>query len=328
MKVTFWGTRGSLPTPLKATGVREKVVAAVKAAAEAGITDPGRVEEFVDRLPFHLRGGYGGNTSCVQLDAGQEGYVICDAGSGLRDLGNHLAASGALAEPARYHIFISHLHWDHMHGFPFFVPAYVPGNQVTIYSCHPQVESAFRAQQDPPFFPVNLDYLGGEISFVVLEPGKEIEVEGFTVRTLLQDHPQDSYAWSFAAGGRRMVYATDAEHKTEADSDIQPVLKFYAGADLVVFDAQYTFIDTIDTKQDWGHSSNIVGAELAVKAGVKRLCLFHHEPTSTDATLDKLLESTRQLVRILEETQRFAQNGSPVEPPQVIVAYDGLVVEL
>lgn len=328
MKVTFWGTRGSLPTPLKAAGVREKVLAAVRAAAEAGLSDPGQAEEFVDGLPFHMRGGYGGNTSCIQLDAGQPGYVICDAGSGLRDLGNHLAASGALAEPADYHIFLSHLHWDHIHGFPFFVPAYVPGNRVTIYACHPEAEKALRTQQDPPFFPVNLDYLGGDISFVTVEPGSEVAVEGFTARALLQDHPQDSYAWSFAAGGRRMVYATDSEHRTEADADIQPVLDFYAGADLVVFDAQYTFIDTIDTKQDWGHSSNIVGAELAVKAGVKRLCLFHHEPTSDDATLDKLREATSQLMGILVGTQRFAQNGASAEPPQVIVAYDGLVVEL
>ena len=317
MKVYFWGTRGSLPVSGTAKQVRAKVAAAVKAAAQCRFRSDEEVERFIDeKLPFAVRGGYGGNTACVEIRGGDE-YILCDAGTGLRDFGNHIMRSGG-GGPAVYHIFLSHLHWDHIQGFPFFVPAFVPGNRINIYGLHPALETALCSQQSSPSFPVPLDYMQAERSFILLEPDREYQIGGFTVKAVKQNHPGDSYGYSFAKAGKKIVYATDSEHKEDVWGDEQSVMTFFRDADLLIFDAQYSFIESADTKASWGHSSNILGVELSVAAQVKRLCLFHNEPACDDQALDIVLENTRNYLKIHAEDS----------PLQIDLAYDGLEIEL
>ena len=143
---------------------------ALKEAQNHDLSAPPARERFIDAaLPFAVKGSYAGNTSCVQIDGSDE-YVLCDAGSGLRDFGNEIMRGGK-AGHGIFHIFLSHLHWDHVQGFPFFAPAYVPGNIVNIYSCHPGADEAFRRQQESPFFPVPLSALGAAIRFHQLIAG-------------------------------------------------------------------------------------------------------------------------------------------------------------
>ena len=297
--------------------MRAKLVAALKAALRHGVGGEADVERFIDgSLPFSVRGGYGGNTACVEIRGGDD-IILCDAGTGLRDLGNHIMRSGG-GGPAVYQIFLSHLHWDHIHGFPFFAPAFIPVNRINFYGFHPELETAFRNQQNPPSFPVPLDYMKAEKSFTVLEPGREYRIGGLTVKGMKQNHPGDSYGYSFEKEGRKIVYSTDSEHKGDVRGAERSVLDFFRAADLLIFDAQYSFIESAYTKESWGYSSNILGVELAVAAGVARLCLFHNEPACDDDALDLFLENTRNYLQIHSSTSSL----------QIDLAYDGLEIAI
>jgi phosphoribosyl 1,2-cyclic phosphodiesterase len=313
MLVHFWGTRGSLPASLNAEKVRQKIIKALQAARNKNLGDDRALEEFVDReLPFAVRGTYGGNSSCVEIRGGGE-CIICDAGTGIRDFGQ-----GAINTPHIYNIFLSHLHWDHLQGFPFFAPAYIPGNRIRIFGCNPGLPEAIATQQESPFFPVPLSAMKAEISFHNLNPGAAYEIGGFRVQAIMQNHPGSSYGFRFEREGRSIIYSTDSEHKKEAEHPLYAFLDFIKETDLLIFDAQYTLLDAIGDKENWGHSNNILAVELAVKAGVKRLCLFHHEHTYDDEVFDELLADTRTYLGILSETS----------PLKVLMAYDGLEIEI
>jgi phosphoribosyl 1,2-cyclic phosphodiesterase len=318
MQVRFWGTRGSLPASLNTARIREKVSLALRKGIQKGLRSEADVEAFMDEeLPFWTRGTYGTNTPCVELRDGKD-FLLCDAGSGLRDFGQHTLKEHGPPFAETFHILLSHLHWDHLQGFPFFVPAFVPGCRIVFYGCHPGMEEAFSIQQSPPFFPVSLRDLRAKIEFATLTPGRSYDIAGFRVRAKEQHHPGTSYGYRMEKAGRVVVYSTDSEHNcTNEDADL-PFVDFIRDADLLIFDAQYTFVDACTVKEEWGHSNNLIGVEMAKRAGVKHLCLYHMEPVSSDQDLDRYLENTRKLATLLTE-------GSP---PQVSIAWDGMVIEV
>ena len=321
MLIHFWGSRGSLPAATTFDAVEAKIRHAVSLAIQSRLTDdPAAIDRFVRDLPFAQRGGYGGNTSCVEIRGGTE-FVICDAGSGLRDFGTYVmreVRAKRVAFPCVFNIFLSHPHWDHIHGFPFFVPAYVPGNIIRIHGCHHNLADIFTEQQKTPFFPVPLKAMRADIQFHSLDLNEEYDIAGFRVRALRQNHPGASYGYAFHKDGRKVVYSTDSEHKADAESEDYPPLAFFKDADLLIFDAQYTLADAIDVKENWGHSSNLVGVELSARAGVRRLCMFHSEHTADDETLDRFLGDTRKYLPL------YAENCSL----QIDQAYDGFEISV
>jgi phosphoribosyl 1,2-cyclic phosphodiesterase len=317
MEIRFWGCRGSLPASMDHAMVRRKVRRALELSMEHGLSPKDDLDAFIDeRLPFWVRGSYGVNTSCVEVAGGDE-ILVCDAGSGLRDLGRDLFRRGVL--PDTIHILLSHPHWDHIQGFPFFGPAFMPGARIVIHGGHPELESVFHMQQRAPCFPVDFSRLAADIVFEPLRPDVKQEIAGFQVLPRRQPHPGGSFGFRIEGHGKAFVYSTDAEHKWDTDIPSSPFLDFFRDADLVVFDAQYTYADACSTKEDWGHSNNIVGVELAKRAKVKHLCLFHQEPTLPDEELDKFLEDTLRYATLFEEDP---------SPLQVSIAYDGMRVEL
>ena len=316
-RVRFWGTRGSLPVALTASDVRRKVVAALRGASGRIFASDAELEDYVDSLDMAVAGTFGGHSSCVEIETGEPGYVLCDLGSGVRPFGQAAIARHG-ATPQTYHIFVSHLHWDHIMGLPFFTPAYIPGNRIRIYGGHAAVEAALRRQQEEPSFPVPFSTFGADIEFVRLEPGRRHEVAGMSVTLKLQRHAGDSYGYRFESQGRAVVYTTDSEHALADDGEMDSFVEFFRDADVVVFDAMYSLAEAISVKADWGHSSNVVGVDLCQRAGVRHLCLFHHEPASSDETLAGLLADTLRY----EEITRF---GTPLV---VTMAYDGMEIDL
>lgn len=316
MVIHFWGTRGSLPASVTAEQIRAKISQALRASRGQDLSSDEKIQTFIDRdLPFAVRGSYGGNTACVEIGGGAE-PVLCDAGTGLRDYGNSLPETGNGDSPQVFHILLSHFHWDHLQGFPYFTPAYQPGNRIHIYGCHEGIEAVLVNQQAAPYFPVPFHALGAEILFHQLEPERTYEIAGLAVRAIRQNHPGISYGYSFTWGGRKVVYSTDMEHGPEARDDGYPYIAFFRGADLLIFDAQYPFADAVGPKEAWGHSSNLAAVEIASRAEVKRLCLFHSEPSWNDATLDQFLA----------ETYAYLRNRDPHSRLAIDLAWDGLEI--
>jgi len=291
MRVQFWGTRGSLAKP----------------------------------GPTTLR--YGGNTSCVEVRTADGTLVVLDCGTGAHDLGLKLAAS--TKQPLRGHLLITHTHWDHIQGFPFFAPLFARGNEWDIYApggLGQQLEVTLAGQMEYTYFPITLAQCGAAIRFHDLTEGS-FEIGTLRVTARYLNHPALALGYRLEADGVVVVYAVDHEphardHAGPAGGDRRgaPVhredqrhVEWLAGADLVIHDAQYT-VEEYPQRMNWGHTPAEWAVDYAMAAGAKRLALFHHDPQRDDAALDRLLEVCRR---------RAAGSGL-----DVFAAAEGQVVEL
>jgi phosphoribosyl 1,2-cyclic phosphodiesterase len=319
MLVRFWGTRGSLPVAPTAGTIRRKIAEALVAANGKSFADADEAERFITaELGFAQGATYGGATPCVELEAGGS-YFICDMGSGLRPFGLDSIRRNGEGHRKTYNFFLSHLHWDHIMGFPFFAPAFDPTATIRIHSAHPDAEDALRRQQEEISFPVPFDWLRADIEFIQLDPGEPYEIDGVRVETARQQHSHVSYGYRFTdRDGRTAVYSTDSEHKPDHMEDEAAFIDFFRQADLVICDTMYSLADSVSMKEDWGHSSNLVAIDLCHEAQAKSLALFHHEPTYEDKDIQRMHEES---IRYEELTR----NGPPLE---VICAYDGLEVRV
>jgi len=254
----------------------------------------------------------GGNTSCVEVRCGKN-LIILDAGTGIRLLGNELVKEGKLEG----HIFISHVHWDHIQGFPFFAPAFTRGNRMYLYggrNVTTTLEEALYGQMNYPNFPVMLEHLPSEIEFHDLDEGEIITIGAgdVTVENVKLNHPNGVYSYKIKYQGNSLVYATDTEHYANPDAKL---LEFARGTDLLIYDAQYfpeeyTGESGGSSKVGWGHSTNSEGARMAGLAEVKKLVLFHHDPMHTDEMVDRKEKEAGELF------------------PETVSAREGMVIEL
>ena len=312
MIVRFWGVRGSVATPLDAHQLKEKITWALKGASDLDIVDERAVEHYVEGLPMHVKGTYGGNTACVELHS-KDTTIIFDAGTGIRPLGLHLMDGRFGQGMGTAHLFLSHTHWDHIHGFPFFLPAYVPGNRIIIYSPHPDIENRVSMQQDSRYFPVPLKAMQADIEFVSLSEGENVAVGDVDIANIKLNHPGGCFGYRVRKQEASFVYATDTEFTSLSKSETEKYINFFSQVKVLVFDSQYTLMEALE-KEDWGHSSSLTGVEMARDAGVETLVLFHHEPTYDDITLRDILQRTR----------KYAELQGPNKTCKVIMAYEGL----
>ena len=321
MIIRFWGTRGSLPVAAKADAMRRKVASALVAADGRRFADDAEALAFVEHeLPLETGGTYGGATACVEIDRGDDAaFVICDMGSGLREFGIDALKRCAAGHPRIYHFFLSHLHWDHIMGFPFFAPAFDSEARIVVHAGHAEAEQALRRQQEEISFPVPFDWLKASFEFVTLVPSQTVEVAGLKVGTMEQHHSHGSYGYRFGdADGKTVIFSTDSEHKIDLMKGETNFIDFFRGADLVICDTMYSLADSVSMKEDWGHSSNLVAIDLCREAGAKRLALFHHEPTYDDAAI----------ARMHRESIRYEALTREQSPVDVLCAYDGLELKL
>lgn len=319
MRLRFWGTRGSIPVALTAPAIRSKLIAALKGAVGRKLDTDEQIAHYVDsELSFDVRGTFGGHSSCVELVTGGDEHILFDLGSGARPFGQSIMQRFGPGKPQTYHVFMSHVHWDHIMGFPFFAPVYIPGNRIVIHGCHAVLEAAFRRQQAAPSFPVDFSQLAATIEFDRLEPGTTYRIAGLDVTPKLQRHEGDSYGYRIEGQGKCVVYSTDSEHRVDDNDERQSFVDFFRSADVVVFDAMYALADAISVKADWGHSSNIVGVELCQAAGVRCLCMYHHEPAYDDARIESVLQETRRF-------EEITRDGPTLE---IVSAFDGLEIQL
>lgn len=319
MRVRLWGTRGSIPSTLHISEIEAKLKATLLTAGQVGLnlSDPNVVDSFVTSLPFALRGTTGGDTSCLEVRS-KGNLIIFDCGSGMRLLGQSLMKEEFGRGQGVAHIFLCHTHWDHMMGWPFFIPAYIPGNQFYIYGVHPDLEARFRLQQTAPsMFPISLDYQASKKHFVILEEEETIEIGQTRVSNMRFHHPGHSYGYRVEDDDSVFIYAGDSEYKTLDHETTRHAVEFFRDANALVFDAMFSLRESYQ-KEDWGHSSAIAGADLATRAGVRQLLLFHHDPYATD----------EEIWSLRDQAQKYLEQHPERPPCQVIVAYDGLELEL
>jgi phosphoribosyl 1,2-cyclic phosphodiesterase len=251
----------------------------------------------------------GGNTACVEVVSHGE-RLILDAGTGLRGLGEALLRAGG---PVRATVLWSHLHWDHVQGFPFFAPAFAPSTALTLYGPGEggdrALEAVLAGQMQPPTFPVTLAAMRGARAFRSARPGEAFEVGPFRVLPLALEHPQGCLGFRVEADGGVFVYATDVE--LTADALPREAAAGFEGADVLVLDAQYTPDEYAGRaggppRRGWGHSTHVEAARVARLCGVRRLMLFHHDPARTDDAVDALAEEARALFPATEPAREGA----------------------
>jgi phosphoribosyl 1,2-cyclic phosphodiesterase len=289
MAAHFWGTRGSIAAP-----------------------GPGTAH-------------FGGNTSCVELTTPSGGILVLDCGTGARSLGNRLLARAA--GPVSATILLTHTHWDHIQGFPFFAPLFQPDNHFKVYGpegAHLSLRDVLAGQMEHHYFPVELDQLAARIVYQDLHEGV-YQIDGLTVRAQRMNHPSPTLGYRIEGGGRSICYLCDHEPYFEdvwregapagrlesiREEGDRRHAEYMQGSDVVIHEAQYT-PDEYPSKRHWGHSTYSYVVELAAAAGVRRLFLTHHDPSHDDEFVAAIEEKARELAERL---------GSPLE---VCCAYEG-----
>lgn len=322
MRIQIWGARGSIPTPMTTEQLRERLKQVLERSKGINLDDPLAIERHIERLPPSLNRIVSGNTSCVEVRVNGALFIL-DMGSGVRLLGKKLMGEAFGRGQGEAHILISHTHYDHVEGFPFFTPAYIAGNHLHFHTPYPDMEDRLRQLMRHPFFPVDLDYPQATRTFSVLAPDKTSTIAGVEVDILELDHPGRSFAYRLRYDGKTLVYANDGEYANMDHEHTAAYEDFYRNADALIFDAMYTYEDAVTSKVDWGHSTAKAGAELAWRAGVKRLILTHHDPDAGPTELWGKIQDADHHLRYRATRQH--QNAQPVE---VLLAYEGLVLEI
>lgn len=238
--------------------------------------------------PKHIK--YGGNTSCIEVFAGGTSIVF-DAGTGIRDLGQSLLRRGI----KEAEILLTHTHWDHINGFPFFTPAYAPDHRFNVRAGHlidaGGVERVLAGQMARPTFPVPLSALQADMNFVDFRAGEDFDIGPVRVKTACLRHPDDATGYRLEFGGKALCYVTDTEHiPGKPDESVLALIK---DADLVIYDSTYTD-EEFPRHVGWGHSTWQEGVRLSKMAGVKRLAIFHHDPYHDDAFMDSVGEQAAE----------------------------------
>lgn len=313
MKVKFWGVRGSIPTPITDKTFKTKLRSILNDITIDDISTPAKKNKFVENLSFD-KTIIGGNTACVELQIDKKLFIF-DMGSGIIQLGNYLTKKQNAN--LDLHIFISHTHWDHILGLPFFKPSFYSNNNITFYSPIPNFGKRLFLQQDPKYFPISLDDYAAKKKFVQLDKNGTMEVDGVKIENILQYHPGSSYGYRIMSNGKTVVYSTDSEHKGNKSEQNGKFIDFFQNADILIFDAQYTLEETIN-KRDWGHSSALIGIDLAIKSNVKKLVLFHHEPDNNDEMIHK----------ILKQSIKYKKEEYPNINLEILLAYEGMEINL
>jgi phosphoribosyl 1,2-cyclic phosphodiesterase len=319
MQITFWGSRGSSPAVLDHGRLVELLESLTGKAKGLGV-------KTLDDFVAVAKGGqlgmpivFGGNTPCTEVSHGDQSFLV-DMGSGLREAGTKYVKRD------EFHIFLTHMHWDHLQGLPFFLPVFMPGKRIVIHHVHKIAPEYVRILFNGVNFPVKWEQLGAKVEFHELKLYHPLTFGDVSVTPFALDHPGGSFGYRFEAAGKSAVVGFDGEYTRISREELGKDLPFYQNLDLLVFDAQYE-LDELLHKHDWGHSSAPIGIDLALREGIRRVVLIHHDPWATDVRLHESLAKARQYVKSSMKHYKDTWKHQPAGP-EVVSAYDGLKVDV
>jgi phosphoribosyl 1,2-cyclic phosphodiesterase len=316
MNLKFWGVRGSICSPLDPDQYREKIEKILELSAGKDLSSADRKRSFIDSLPYGLRTTYGGNTSCVTIDDGED-LLIFDAGTGIRKLGGDLLAGRFFNKKKKeYNIFFSHLHLDHINGLPFFSPVHFKDVQINFYSHHKGFEKMLELQQNGSYFPISLESRPCKMNFYELEEKENVSIGSFKISSMRLNHPNGSYSYRVTdASGMSVVYATDGEYT--ANSVLNHYFEFFNRADILIFDSQYNF-NELAQRYNYGHSTAEIGVDAAVNSNVKKLVLYHHNHENNDEKIASLYYSAL----------KYRSEKYPGSDLEIIISNEGMEIKL
>ncbi|MCL2026372.1 MAG: MBL fold metallo-hydrolase [Leptospirales bacterium] len=316
MDIKIWGCRGSQTTPLTNAEIESKIKKVLERASSADIASEEAIDGFLKSLPFSMKHTYGGNTTCITVSAGGRRLII-DCGSGFANLGKTLMAGDFSKGRGAVDILMTHTHLDHIKGIPFFEPLYIKGNRFTFYSPVKDLHDRLASQQKSAFFPIPLDSMASEKVFKHVNCDEDFFIDDFKISSKEMPHPGGSYGYRIEYNGKAFVYTGDCEFNMAELEKIGDYRKFFSNAELLIFDTQYTFDESIK-KVNWGHSTAFMALDIAAMFGVKHVILFHHNPAYNDAKLDE----------ILGDAISYQKTHVKLQNTVVELAYDGLEISI
>jgi len=317
MFIKFFGVRGSIATPARTTEYRSKLKKILSLAPAQGFQDPDEIDAFIALLPDHLSNITGGNTTCISVQSGDQSCIV-DMGSGARVIGDRLMKGDAGKGRAHIDIFITHTHWDHICGVPFFKPLYIPGNTINFYSRIDDLHERLQYQQTERFFPLPFDKMPATKVFHTLKQGDQVKLgDDCIIDSQPLKHPGGSCAYRFTEKGKCFIFATDVEFTGDyLENPDESIDKFFHNANLLVIDAQYTLDESMQ-KFDWGHTSLSMAVNCSSRWNVKNVMFTHHEPSYSDLKLADNLRFAKSHARQIDNRQL-----------NVFLAREGIVVKI
>lgn len=300
MRVKLWGVRGSVATPMSTPQLREKARALLANATPKDIASSQAIDEYLNRSEHSWT--YGGNTSCVEVQLDNATFVL-DAGTGIRALGAQMKADGR-DKAVPIHLFFTHFHWDHICGFPYFAPVYLPGRQIDVWSGRSDSARLLEIQMSDAHFPVKWPTLPSKITCHQLPEDKATDIAGAQVRILPLVHPDKAYGYRITYQGRSVCYLTDTEVSKNPSRVIDQYVQFVAGADVVIVDAMYGFLDYHD-HINFGHSTIFNFIDFFKETDIGELVIFHHDPMANDPAVTKLCNDAKRYVELVTSSAKW-----------------------
>ncbi len=277
MRVKFWGVRGSLPSSLDTFGWIGHIEKLMNEFFSSGFKEQKDISTFISKKPPAAVGGFGSATTCVEVTADSKS-IILDGGSGLKFLSDHLEISGRIETENEFHILMTHFHFDHILGLPFFAPHFMKGKKIHYYSVQSETEKIVRDLFKKPIFPVGFEHLSANIEFHTIAPYQKISINGFDVTAYQMDHPDPSFGFRVEKGGKVYAHAVDHEALRLTRDQLGSDAGLFENADLLYFDAQYEEAD-MAVKKGWGHGTCDRGFQVAAHFRVKQVLFAHHDPS-------------------------------------------------
>lgn len=325
MNIKFWGVRGSLPSaPMPAQNV---VIfeALMHDFFKSGNSLPSQVSEYISKSPIPKFGGYGTATTCVSAHSKSGAQIIIDGGSGIRLLGEQMMAGSCGKGKGVVHIFLTHFHWDHLIGIPFFIPNFIAGNRIHYYAVQPELEQMVRGLFKRPYFPVAFESLASDIRFYTLEPRKTVQIDDFLITPYQLDHPDPCWGFRLESGKKVYSHCVDSEGTRASREALGPDLPLYQNVDLMYFDAQYTLPELAE-KANWGHSAAQIGLDIAFRESIKRVLFAHHDPNAHIERISNLIQQTEDYYRW--RIKQAETNHQKLPEVQWQFVHEGLEVQL
>ena len=323
MKIKIWGARGSLPSP-HLPHTLEKRIQEVLELYQAKGGSRESAGNFLAELSREKLGGFGGNTSCIEVSTPDQRLII-DAGSGIRLLGYDLLKGPCGKGQGEVDLLFTHFHWDHLIGLPFFVPLFIKGNSIRAHAVQPEIHRIFQLVFQKPYFPVPFEALGADIETRNLTPREPKVFNDLTVTPYQLDHPDPCWGFKIEHQGKVFSYCVDTEATRVSHQELGADLPLYQGVDLMIFDSQYTLSEVVE-KVDWGHSSATIGLDLAMREKIKKIIFVHHDPAASD---QKIADARAEADRYYHSQLKQAKGaGHPIYEVEWDYGFEGMEFDL